>query len=150
MSDSTGADIEQQTAVEEQTVLPVSAEGPPAPKLPLVEFESFSWSEEKYKVKIYIDMEDADKIADESIRFVSVWITHLFLRFSYVNVLLVLDQNWTDDSLDLRVDKNGKTYVFEIDALFDKVKEIQFKKKSSKFILTLIKARERIWYKLRF
>lgn len=72
MSDSTGADIEQQTAVEEQTVLPVSAEGPPAPKLPLVEFESFSWSEEKYKVKIYIDMEDADKIADESIRFVSV------------------------------------------------------------------------------
>lgn len=65
-------------------------------------------------------------------------------------MLLVLDQNWTDDSLDLRVDKNGKTYVFEIDALFDKVKEIQFKKKSSKFILTLIKARERIWYKLRF
>ena len=63
---------------------------------------------------------------------------------------LLLSQNWTDDSLDLRVDQNGKTYVFEIDALFDKVKEIQFKKKSNKFILTLIKARERIWYKLRF
>ena len=63
---------------------------------------------------------------------------------------LLLSQNWTDDSLDLRVDKNGKTHVFEIDALFDKVKEIQFKKKSNKFILTLIKARERIWYKLRF
>jgi hypothetical protein len=65
-------------------------------------------------------------------------------------VSLLLSQNWTDDSLDLRVDQNGKTYVFEIDALFDKVKEIQFKKKSNKFILILIKARERIWYKLRF
>eukprot|EP01033_Poteriospumella_lacustris_P019949 gene19949-14529_t len=107
MSDSAGAvpDVTGQT-VDEQTVQSVSTEAPSAPKLPLVEFESFSWSEEKYKVKIYIDMEDADKIAEESIRF-----------------------NWTDDSLDLRVDQNGKTYVFEIDALFDKVKEIQFKKK---------------------
>ena len=59
-------------------------------------------------------------------------------------------QKWTIDSLDFRVDSDGKTYVFEIDALFDRVSSVELKKKNNKFILTLIKARESIWYKLRF
>ena len=82
MSDSAGAvpDVTGQT-VDEQTVQSVPTEAQSAPKLPLVEFESFSWSEEKYKVKIYIDMEDADKIAEESIRFVSFGVKYAVSSF---------------------------------------------------------------------
>lgn len=49
---------------------PITSTNSHLPKLPLVEFESFSWAEEKHKVKIYIDCEDADTISDENIRFV--------------------------------------------------------------------------------
>lgn len=42
------------------------------PKSPLVEFESFSWAEEKEKVKIYVDMQDAGTLGDENIVFVSI------------------------------------------------------------------------------
>lgn len=118
---------------------------------PLVEFESFAWSEEKEKVKIYVDFPGAADVPDSDIRFVS-FITCNFGLLLHFLILCkcYFVQNWTEDSLDLRVDKDGKTFVFEIDALFDKVATIKFTKKSSKFILTLIKARERIWYKLRF
>jgi hypothetical protein len=117
MSETMGDCHEETQSVEESA----------AKNFPLVEFESFAWSEEKEKVKIYVDFPGAADVPDSDIRF-----------------------NWTEDSLDLRVDKDGKTFVFEIDALFDKVATVKFAKKSSKFILTLIKARERIWYKLRF
>ena len=86
MSDSAGAvsDVAGQTTVDEQTAQSVSTEAPSAPNFPLVEFESFSWSEEKYKVKIYIDMEDADKIAEESIRFVSFSVKYAVSSFLLV------------------------------------------------------------------
>ena len=42
----------------------------PKQKYPLVEFPSFSWSEEKMKVKIYIDFENANTVENEMIQLV--------------------------------------------------------------------------------
>eukprot|EP00981_Chlorochromonas_danica_P013782 scaffold6852_cov215-Ochromonas_danica.AAC.19 len=94
---------------------------------PLQAFESYSWSEEKDVVKIYIDFDHADELSDSQIHF-----------------------NHTVDSLDFQVEREGQTFLFEIDALFDRVKDIVLKRKKNKFILTIHKARPAIWYKFRF
>ena len=48
------------------------------------------------------------------------------------------------------MEKDGKIHVFEVDALFDRIESATLKKKKDKFIITLKKLRERIWYKIRF
>ena len=90
-------------------------------------FDSFAWVDGTKNVKIYIEFEGANEISDDDI---------------------VVD-NASSTSVEFSLCKNSQHYKFVLDSLSGSIINATVKKKSDKFILTLIKEEETAWYDLR-
>ena len=91
-----------------------------------VTITSFSWGDEKAKVKVYLPMEGLEKLAKEDV---------------------VLD--WTETSLELLVKFPGETHRLAIDDLFDKIVGAKVVKKPTKLIMTLTKESDFGWHAIK-
>ena len=103
----------------------VTADAAPKKLLILSAFESYSWSDGKKTVSIYIDFDAADKIDDEAINL-----------------------STTETSLEFRVSAH-KEFALNIEALHGSLAGCVYKKKADKFVLSLKKAEEVAWNQLK-
>ena len=90
-------------------------------------FDSFAWVDGTKNVKIYIDFDCADEIPDDDL----------------------LVEKISSTSVEFSLCKNEKHYKFVLDSLSGSIVSASVKKKSDKFILTLLKDEEKAWYELR-
>lgn len=82
------------------------------------QFESYSWSDGKKKVSIYIDFDNADQIDDEKIQLES-----------------------TDSSLHFKV-LADKHFALQINPTHREFTSVTYKKKTDKFVLSIVKTEE--------
>jgi hypothetical protein len=89
-------------------------------------FESFAWLDGSKNVKVYVDFDCACELLDE-------------------DVIL----NSTSNAVDFSVCKDQKHYKLVLDNLSGSIVNATVKKKSDKFVITLIKEAETAWFELR-
>jgi hypothetical protein len=90
-------------------------------------FDSFAWVDEKKKVKIYVDFDKADELSDDAISICKI----------------------SSDAVEFSVQTGKKQFKLVLDSLSGSIGSINFKKKSDKFIITLEKETETVWFELR-
>lgn len=96
---------------------------------PTIKYESltdYSWLEESKYIRIYVDYENADQVDDSLLKLEH---DNFFVKFFVAN--------------------SDKTFVLHVDSLYESIESVSFRKKQSKFIITLMKSVEKKWYQLR-
>lgn len=71
-------------------------------KASFVTLDTFSWLDDKKSVKIYVDFENSNEIADEDINLVRTW-TAFSCNFHNNSFSLLLFRNWLITTLNLRL-----------------------------------------------
>ena len=89
-------------------------------------FESFAWVDGTKNVKIYVDFDRADELDD-------------------ADIILINSSN----SIEFSVCRDQKHFKLILDSLSESIVSATVKKKSDKFILSLVKEAETSWFELR-
>lgn len=111
-------------------------------------FDSFSWLDEKKSVKVYIDFENADQVEEESISLVRFMLQSQQFLASRLNYDAIL-QVTSSDSLEFTLVHSQKTFCLNLSPLNSDIESASFKKKSDKFVISMKKATEAGWDKLK-
>ena len=89
-------------------------------------FESFSWLDGTKNLKVYVDFHCANELLDEDMTLES-----------------------DSSSIEFSIRKGTKHYKLVLDSLSGRIINASVKKKTDKFILTIVKAEETAWFELR-
>ena len=99
----------------------------PQKKVYITSIDSFSWLDETKNVKVYIDWENANEVADDSITL-----------------------STTENSVDFRLSiGEDKEHRLILDPLINPIVSATYRKKADKFVLVLKKDSETAWYQLK-
>jgi len=109
----------------EPRLLSVDASPPESTPTSVVAISEYSWLDEKKCVKIYVEWPGADALDDACISC-----------------------SGQGDSFEFIV-TTDKDYKLALASLNDSIAEATYKKKPSKFIISLVKAEERSWFSLK-
>lgn len=89
-------------------------------------FDSFSWLDGTKNLKVYVDFECANELLDDDVTIIS-----------------------DSSSIEFSVRKGMKNYKLVLDSLSGTIINASVKKKSDKFVITIVKAEETAWFELR-
>ena len=133
---------------EEPRLLRVEESPANSNKLTIVTFDSYSWLDDGKHIKIYVDNEGSDVVEEANVSIVSGFIL-LYDRFLPLFLYLYLQTN-TTNSLKFTVNIGAnKAKQLTLDNLYAEIEDATYKMKPNRFIITLKKASEETWSKLK-
>ncbi len=107
---------------------------------------SYAWMDATGHVKIYVDFVEADQVEDEQIALVQ-------FSFLWFLVFFTDDCDWLQEtegeSMKLVISTPTRDFVLIIDSLHDTIDSATFKKKPTKFIVSLKKTLPVSWFQLK-
>lgn len=114
---------EEPRLIESSSLTPSSSHGR---NISFLSFDSFSWLDGTKNLKVYVDFDCANELLDEDVTLES-----------------------DSSSVELSVRKGTKHYKLVLDSLSGTIINASVKKKTDKFVVTIVKLEETAWFELR-